>query len=219
MRIVLALVLLAAVADAFFTTQKKAGVAGLGASPLAKEAAEIFNKKYPFDRDTVQSNPLGTIGVPSQDIDGTKLKKSSDRIGGRRSLADLSEDEAISNFDAISSIYGEDRVIEMVKVFPLCLAFDTTALDETFSLWAEKFGEEETKDMVLRNPGLLSVQPSLAKKTDDSTMAFSYIIAATRPIGAFGPALIILLLLTPLIEAVTGIPIRETREALFSGSL
>ncbi|CAJ1960583.1 unnamed protein product [Cylindrotheca closterium] len=104
----------------------------------------------------------------------------------------------------------------MVKTEPLSLAFDSSVFADTFAIWAEKFGEEETKDMVLRNPGLLSVQPVYAKKTDDSTMAFSYIIAATRPIGAFGPALIVLLVLTPVIEAVTGIPIRETREAFFA---
>jgi hypothetical protein len=190
MRIALALILMAGIADAFFTTQKKA-VTG---SPLAKEAAEIFNKKYPFDKDTTT-------------------------VRERRSLADISETEAISSFNAIASVYGDDRSIEMVKISPLCLAFESKYLGEVFNLWAEQFGEEETKDMVLRNPGLLSVQPSLAKKTDDSTMVFSYIIAATRPIGAFGPVLIILLLLTPFIESVTGIPIREIREAFFAGTL
>eukprot|EP00980_Cylindrotheca_fusiformis_P002972 scaffold688_cov105-Cylindrotheca_fusiformis.AAC.1 len=216
MRIVLALILLVAVADGFAIGQE-----GATTSPLAKEAAEIFNKKYPFDRDVATSaNPLGSLGVPDKDFDGTELKKSpAQRTEGRRSLADISEEEAIFNFNTIAGIYGEDRAIEMVKVSPLCLAFDSKVLGEVFNIWAEKFGEEETKDMVLRNPGLLSVQPSLAKKTDDSTMVFSYIIAATRPIGAFGPVLIILLILTPLIEAITGIPIRETREALFAGTL
>jgi hypothetical protein len=215
MRIALALILMAGIADAFFTTQKKAATG----SPLAKEAAEIFNKKFPFDRDTITSSPLGSLGVPSQDIDGTKLKSAPKEAGERRSLADISETEAISSFNAIASVYGEDRAIEMVKISPLCLAFDSKFVGEVFNLWAEQFGEEETKDMVLRNPGLLSVQPSLAKKTDGSTMVFSYIIAATRPIGAFGPVLIILLLLTPYIESVTGIPIRETREAFFAGTL
>jgi hypothetical protein len=208
---------MAGIADAFFTTQKKAAKG----SPLAKEAAEIFYQKYP--KDAATSSPLGTLGVPSKDFDGTELKrnykKAPRKDGERRSLAGLSETEAISNFNAMASVYGEDRAIEMVKISPLCLAFDKKFLGETFNLWAEQFGEEETKDMVLRNPGLLSVRPTLAKKTDGSTMVFSYIVAATRPIGAFGPVFIIFLLLTPLIESVTGIPIRATRDAFFAGTL
>ena len=48
-----------------------------------------------------------------------------------------------------------------------------------------------------------------AVKASDQTMVFSYIVAATRPIGKAGPIGIILLVLTPFIEYVTGVSIRE----------
>jgi hypothetical protein len=213
MRITLALILMAGIADAFFNQNTKRAAS----SPLAQEAVAIFNKQYPFGRETVNTSPLGNLGVPKQDIDGTPIRKPLPKKGERKSLADITEADAIASFSAIAAVYDEERALNMVKIFPLCLAFDKESFPETFAIFAEKFGEEETKDMVLRNPGLLAVQPSLAKKTDDSTMTFSYIIAVTRPIGAFGPLLLILLLLTPLIEGVTGIPIKETREAFFSG--
>lgn len=185
-------------------------------SPLAKEAAEIYNKRYPFNRERgTNPNPLGTIGVPKKDFDGTVLVNDKSP-NARRSLADITEAEAITNFNTLAGVYGEERALGMVKIEPLALAFDSSCYAETFSIWAEKFGEEETKEMVLRNPGLLSVKPVYAKKSDDSTMTFSYIIAATRPIGVAGPVILIALVLTPIIEAVTGIPIRETREAFFA---
>lgn len=185
-------------------------------SPLAQEAVEVYNQKYPFNRERGNKpNPLGTIGVPKADFDGTVLVRDKEP-NARKSMADITEEMAAESFNVLASVYGEDRALGMVKTEPLSLAFDSSAIAETFAIWAEKFGEEETKEMVLRNPGLLSVKPVYAKKTDDSTMAFSYIVAATRPIGAAGPALILLLVLTPVIEALTGIPIRETREAFFA---
>lgn len=48
------------------------------------------------------------------------------------------------------------------------------------------------------------------QNSDDQTMQFSYIIAATRPAGGFLLTTLFLLLLTPLIEQTTQIPIRAT---------
>ena len=50
-------------------------------------------------------------------------------------------------------------------------------------------------------------------------MVFSYIVAATRPIGKAGPIGIILLVLTPFIEYVTGVSIREPFLATFGISI
>mmetsp|Transcript_5893 Transcript_5893/g.13985 ORF Transcript_5893/g.13985 Transcript_5893/m.13985 type:complete len:222 (+) Transcript_5893:170-835(+) len=201
------------VTEAFFATKS----APSKVSSLATEAVEVYNQKYPFNRERGNKpNPLGTLGVPKNDFDGTVLVRDKSTGPVRKSLADITEKQAISNFNALATVYGEDRALGMVKTEALSLAFDSSDYAETFSIWAEKFGEEETKEMVLRNPGLLSVKPVYAKKTDDSTMAFSYIIATTRPIGAAGPVLLLLLVLTPVIEAVTGIPIKETREAFFA---
>lgn len=184
-------------------------------SPLAKEAVEIYNKKFPFDQDRRNPNPLGTLGVPKQDFDGTVLVKEKDP-SARKSFSGITEKQATESFNALAAVYGEERALGMVKLTPIALAFDSSVFAETFAIWAEKWGEEETKEMVARNPGLLSVKPVYAQKSDDSTMTFSYIIAATRPIGLAGPFLIVALILTPLIESVTGIPIKETREAFLS---
>jgi hypothetical protein len=59
--------------------------------------------------------------------------------------------------------------------------------------------------MVARNPGLLAVRSDEAAKASDSTMVFSYIVGYTRPLGPFLLLSLLLLLLTPVIEGVTGI--------------
>jgi hypothetical protein len=50
-------------------------------------------------------------------------------------------------------------------------------------------------------------------------MVFSYIVAATRPIGMAGPIGIIFLVLTPFIEAITGVSIREPFLSTFGISI
>ena len=67
----------------------------------------------------------------------------------------------------------------------------------------------DQQNMVSRNPGLLAVQPKDAGINTDNTMAASYVIAATRPIGIFGPITIGSLLMVPVIEGTTGIAIKE----------
>lgn len=215
MKITLAFIMMATLAEAFFQNAKVSSAP----SPLAKEAAEIFSQKYQFGRDVKTVNPFGRLGMPDRDIDGYQYKKTPPKEGERRSLADITEKQAMDTFNGMAKIYGEDRAIEMVKIFPLALAFDTKKMTECFKIWSDVFGEEETKDMVLRNPALLAVGPELAQKTDEQTMQFSYIVAATRPIGAFGPIGLIALLSVPAIEAVTGIAISEPFKAAITGAL
>jgi len=205
------------VANGFFQkTAKKTNI-----SPITKEAVEIWGAKYKFDRAPRTKNFLDDIsklGVPKNDpFDGTPISKTPEGEVGFR-FTDLSEEDIINNFSALAVVYGEERSIEMVKIFPLCLSFDTKIFSETFQVWSEIYGEEEAKNMVSRNPGLLAVEPKDASSSTDQTMAFSYVVSATRPIGLFGPIGIVALISVPGIEAATGIPIKEPfLQALFAG--
>ena len=199
---------LAVSTEAFF------GNAGKKASPknsaLTQEAVQIYGDKFAYGRAPRTENVLDTIskiGVPQTDFDGTKVLKKTQNPGKR--ITDLSEAEVANTFNGLAAVYGEERAIEMVKLFPVCMSFDSKAFAATFAIWKDIFGEEETKDMVSRNPGLLAVQPKDAGKNTDNTMTFSYIVAYTRPIGIFGPIFILSLLMVPVIEGTTGIAIKE----------
>ena len=180
-------------------------------SPFAQEAVEIFGDNYgSYNRAPYKENALDSlskIGVPKTDIDGTKILKKRENPGRR--ITDLSEKEVAATFNGLANVYGEERAIAMVKIFPICMSFNPKAFAASFAIWSEIFGEEKTLDMVSRNPGLLAVKPKDAGKNTDNTMVFSYIIAATRPIGLFGPAFILLLLSVPVIEGTTGIQIKQ----------
>ncbi len=179
-------------------------------SPLAQEAVQIYGDKYNYNKppkeDTVFDS-ISRIGVPKTDIDGSQVMRAKAQPGRR--ITDMKEAEVAATFSGIAAVYGDERAIEMVRTFPFCLSFDKKSFAPTFAIWAEIFGEEETKDMVSRNPGLLAIQPKDAGINTDNTMMFSYIIAATRPIGLFGPAGIFALLMVPVIEGTTGIPIKQ----------
>jgi len=187
-------------------------------SPLTKEALDVWEAKYTFDRAPRAKNILDDIskfGVPKNDFDGTPVYKSAPGEGGFR-ITDLTEKDISNNFSELAAVYGEERSIEMVKIFPLCLSFNTKIFSKTFEVWSEIYGEEKTMDMISRNPCLLAVEPKDAKNSPEQTMAFSYIVAATRPIGIFGPIGILALISVPGIEAATGISIKEPfLQALF----
>ena len=97
----------------------------------------------------------------------------------------------------------------MVTDMPLILAFEKKNLKPTFAEFGKIFGDQEAKEMIMRNPGLLAMKPEDAAKADDQTMQFSYIIAITRPAGdlllygLFGQLMI------PVVEGISGIPFRE----------
>jgi hypothetical protein len=59
-----ALLCLVPSSDAFFSAKPaKSKVSG---SPLAEEAAAVFDKKFPFGREPPKPNPLGDFGMPNQ---------------------------------------------------------------------------------------------------------------------------------------------------------
>lgn len=162
----------------------------------------IYDKKFPFGREPPKSNFMGDFGMPNQDFDGTRLKK---KYATSKRLTDISPAQAKQAFLELARLYGEERALAMVKAQPLCLAFDVKNFAKSLAAWAEVFGLEAAQEMVARNPGLLAVRPDEATNATDSTMAFSYIVAATRPLGPVLLAGLFFLLLTPTIESLTGI--------------
>ena len=177
---------------------------------MAQEAVQIYGDKYSYDkapREDSVFDSLSRVGVPKTDIDGTRIMRENKKPGKR--ITDMSEKEVANTFNGIAAVYGAERALEMVKVFPFCLTFDKNGFAPSFTIWSEIFGEEETKKMVSRNPGLLAVKPKDAGLNTDNTMAASYLIAFTRPIGLFGPAFVFSLLMVPVIEGTTGIPVKE----------
>lgn len=171
-------------------------------SPVMDEAIAIYDQKFPFGREPPKKDFRGDFGMPNQDIDGTRIKKD---YGTPSRMTDITEAEARAAFTELSKLYTEDRAIEMVKAMPICLAFDKNRWAECLDIFAEEFGLEAAQDMVKRNPGLLAVKPKDAASTDASAMAFSYIIAITRPAGPFLLGGLLLALLTPFFKTVTGI--------------
>lgn len=172
-------------------------------SPLTDEAIAIYDKNFPFDRDPPNSNIMGNFGMPNRDIDGTPIKK--EYPSSKKRLADITPEQAKKTFSEMARLYGDERALTMVKVQPICLAFDSSTFGRSLEGWTEVFGLEQSQDMVARNPGLLAVRPDEAAKATDSTMIFSYIVAITRPLGPFLLIALFVLLLTPAIESLTGI--------------
>jgi len=209
--VVLSLVLMSSsIVNGFFGNNNKSAKKSKKLSFLTvEEALAIYDKKYPFDRAPPEKNPWDELlskGMPDRDliVDDSSLQKKS-------RFSDIGKDRATSTYLELCTIYDEDRALDMVKAQPLCLAFDASIMATSFAIWEGKYGSTETKDMVRRNPGLLSVRPEDAENGDEqATMVFSYIIAATRPIGPLLLFTISFLLLSPAIEAVTGIPVRTT---------
>mmetsp|Transcript_93057 Transcript_93057/g.267734 ORF Transcript_93057/g.267734 Transcript_93057/m.267734 type:complete len:215 (-) Transcript_93057:149-793(-) len=190
-------------AGAFFATKptttnnKKAKV-----SPFTEEAIAIFDKNFPFGREPPKRNPFVDFGMPNQDFDGTRVKSKNP---SKKRLTDITPEQAKKSFNELARLYGDDRALKMVKAQPICLAFDSTNFDPCLENWSNVFGLEAAQEMVVRNPGLLAVRPGEAAKATDSTMVFSYIVAITRPVGGLLLATLFLLLLTPVIESITGI--------------
>ena len=186
----------------FFGGQKKA--ASASKSPLADEAVQTYLSKYPSDQKTV-SFFFESWGMP----ESYQAPKSSESIFSRKN------EELASTFNTIASIYGDEAALKMVKIQPSVLAFEKSNFQPSLDAFGETFGYEESKEMVIRNPGLLGSSPASAAGADDLTMQLSYVVAFTRPIGALGPASIIGLLCVPALESALGVGKGELFSALF----
>jgi hypothetical protein len=89
--------------------------------------------------------------------------------------------EKTQTFNEIARLYGDKEALQMVQICPQTLKFKRQNFAPCLDSWEEQFGLDAARAMVLRNPGLLGVRP---EQTDgaESSMAFSYIVAVTRPL-------------------------------------
>jgi hypothetical protein len=184
-----------------FAFSKKSGAA----SPQADQAIEIYNTKYPFGRPPPVTSNRVRFGMPVKDIDGTLVFQKNST--GKR-LTDISEAQARASFAELAKNYGPDEALEMVKALPICLSFNKDRFGPSLVAFGNVFGVEAARQMVGRNPGLLAVTPEDAATTNEQTMVFSYLVGYTRPLGPVLLPLLFFFLLSPAIEAWTGIPIR-----------
>ncbi len=186
--------------DAFFASKPVAKRTSV--SPFTDEAISIYDKNFPFGREPPKPNPFIDFGMPNQDFDGTRIKSKNP---SKKRLTDITPEQAKKSFNELARLYGDERALSMVKAQPICLAFDNQNFDKCLENWTNVFGLEASQDMVARNPGLLAVRAEEASKATDSTMVFSYLVAFTRPLGPILLATLFLLILTPTIEALTGV--------------
>lgn len=133
---------LVVMANAFFQQ------AAVTKSNLAQQAVDIYGEKFPYNQAPRKKGILDkyvALGVPQVDIDGTRYDKIGKGTGKR--MTDITQKQAADAFNQMASLYGEERAIEMVKIFPICLAFDKSQFKDSFGAWSDVFGEEETKEM------------------------------------------------------------------------
>mmetsp|Transcript_7593 Transcript_7593/g.9931 ORF Transcript_7593/g.9931 Transcript_7593/m.9931 type:complete len:216 (-) Transcript_7593:97-744(-) len=205
------------VAVLLFLASTASGFGGLfakGKSPSGKslktidEAVGVYLNKYPKKTDRSRSSNADW-GMPTQDLDKAKYKVAKDKQMGKV-FSDVDESNLKATYQELAKVYGEDVAFQMVKDQPLILAASRANFQPSLEAFIVNFGDEEARAMIARNPGLLFVKPSDAESSEDLTMKMSYIVAATRP---FGPVLLyglLLLVCEPAIEAVSGLPIRQT---------
>lgn len=205
-----------------FLQQFKNGGAAMKSFAEADEAVSIYDAKYPFDRPPLEKSSLTeflSFGVPNTDVDGTQYKTYDRSATPGPRLTDISEKDARATFNELAKCYGAESALEMTKAQPLILTFKRDVFAASLKEYSAIFGEEEAKAMVGRNPGLLAVKPVEAAKATDQTMQASYLIAATRPFGDVLLPSILLLLLVPAFESVSGVPIRATLFSAITGAM
>ena len=204
--------------EGFGSFLKPKASVGKGASEaVVQEALDIYEAKFKVSENKKAFKPFFTQwGVPETDIDGSQVKKDT---GSKKRLVDADVKTQRAAFNEIAKIYGEEAALQMVKDLPYCLAFKRSNFAGNFAVYEEVFGKEEAKAMVSRNPGLLAISPEdAARNTNEQTMVFSYLIGYTRPIGDIALPGLLLLLATPGIEQVSGIPIRTTLLAFLTNT-
>ena len=132
-------------------------------------------------------------------------------------FSDRDEKYLKAGFKELAKAYGEDSALQMVKDLPICLAFNRKNFGPSLIELAKTFGDEEARGMVQRNPGLLVIPPTGAGGADsvkDLAMQFSYVVAATRPVGPFLLYGTLSLLFEPAFELISGIPLKENLAAI-----
>jgi len=92
----------------------------------------------------------------------------------------VTEEQAATTFNILARLYGDQEALDIVKIEPRALVFNSDNYAPCLEAWTEQFGLEASQAMVGRNPGLLAVRPALAQKPAEDSMAFSYIFAVAR---------------------------------------
>ena len=124
-------------------------------SPLVEEALREY--KFTFR--------------PDNELPGTK----------GRPIFSTSERQAKETFNELARLYGDEEALDMVKIQPMVLCFQSKNFEPCLDAWTEQFGLDAAKAMVNRNPGLLGVSPQLAAQPAEASMGLSYVVALTRP--------------------------------------
>lgn len=176
------------------------------------DAVALYQRKYPR-KEAGNRSSFASFGMPVRDIDGKKFTTPKAGRKKGKSFSDREEKDLRSTFKELARLYGEDNALQMVKDLTIVLAFKRNYFAPSLEAFSEVFGEEESKAMVQRNPGLLALPPSGAGGADsvtDQTMQFSYLVGYTRPFGPFLLYGLLFLLFDPFLEYLTGIPIKTT---------
>ena len=103
----------------------------------------------------------------------------------KRTMMDITKQQALTTFEELARLYGDERAVGMVKVQPLVLGLaNPDYFEPTFNTWSEIFGVDQTQAMVARNPNLLLVSPKSAESDAIGAMGWSFVLWATRPVLA-----------------------------------
>jgi hypothetical protein len=188
------------------------------------DAISIYQRKFPKkeNRKRAAFIPV-SLGVPQIDIDGTRLRAAdntemfqSTTIG--TTFSERDDDALRATYHELVNVYGESAAYQMVKDLPICLAFDRKHFAPTLVEFGKKFGIDESRAMIQRNPGLLAVKPTGSGGADtasDQTMIFSYLVAITRPLGPVLLPATIFLTIEPFVEQATGIHLHDAIANIF----
>ena len=118
----------------------------------------------------------------------------------------ISDSDAKRTYSAISAAYGETTTMSMFANSPAIMRADVSEIAPAAAIYKETYGEESARALLVRNPNLLFCTAEKASKAGGDAMALSYVIAATRgPQGLALQLLLLGLLLSPVVERVTGV--------------
>ncbi|KAL7545011.1 hypothetical protein ACHAWF_008384 [Thalassiosira exigua] len=148
------------------------------------------------------TTPVESFGLGRPATAGKARSKSSpladDALSAYPYVTKTDDERArvVETFTELASLYGDEEALAMVKIQPQVLRFNKDYFAPCLDSWEEQFGLESAQAMVSRNPGLLGFRPELTANAEPC-MAFSYVIAATRPslpkVIAFSAALFYLI--------------------------
>ena len=153
-----------------------------------------------------------TTSKPRSQLSTDAINAVSTRFSTMKNNKAPTVPELERKFDIIAAGFGQDeeKAVEVVKIFPYVLFADDTRLSDNLDLLNTSWGPEKAKQVILRNPNILSVatkgygslEASLAKGNGNDIVAASYVVGFTRPAG---PLLLSLLFLALAKAAIFGV--------------